>query len=92
MDASSAPFASKTFIEHIARGAAGIGALTYAVRLSSSHPLASLGLGIFMLLAFRGCPICWTIGLVETVYRHARPALRHADHAEPLRQNALHTK
>jgi hypothetical protein len=26
------------------------------------------------LLAFRGCPICWTIGFVETTYRKFKRA------------------
>jgi hypothetical protein len=67
MNASSATFASNSLAEHIIRGVVGIGTLLYAIKISPTHPLASMGLGIAMLLAFRGCPICWTIGLVETV-------------------------
>jgi hypothetical protein len=60
-------FASKTLIEHLARGAVGIGALWYAVTIAAIHPWGSLALGALVLLAFRGCPICWTIGLIETM-------------------------
>ncbi len=65
-------FASRTLIEHILRGAVGIGALWVAVAIAASHPWGSLALGALVLLAFRGCPICWTIGLVETAGRRWR--------------------
>ena len=65
-------FASRTLIEHILRGAVGIGALWLAVTIAATHPLWSLALGALVLLAFRGCPICWTIGLLETAGQHWR--------------------
>jgi hypothetical protein len=65
-------FASGTLIEHVSRGAVGIGALWCALAIAASHPWASLALGGVMLLAFRGCPICWTIGLFETAHQHWR--------------------
>lgn len=64
-------FASNTLIEHVLRGAAGIGALWYALKIAEVHPWGSLALGALVLLAFRGCPICWTIGLFETARQHA---------------------
>ena len=60
-------FASNTLIEHVLRGAIGIGALWMAVAITATHPWGSLALGVLVLLAFRGCPICWTIGLIETI-------------------------
>ena len=65
-------FASQTLIEHILRGAVGIGALWLAVAIAASHPWSSLALGVLVLLAFRGCPICWTIGLFETARQQWR--------------------
>ena len=62
-------FASKTLSEHVLRGAIGIGALWYAVTIAETYP--SLALGVLVLLAFRGCPICWTIGLFETARQYA---------------------
>jgi hypothetical protein len=59
-------FASNTLLEHSLRGFVGTGALWYAVTIAATHPLGSLALGVLALLAFRGCPICWAIGLVET--------------------------
>jgi hypothetical protein len=58
-------FASNTLTEHILRGAIGIGALWIAVAIAVTHPWSSIALGVLVLLAFRGCPICWTIGLFE---------------------------
>ena len=72
-------FASKTLIEHILRGAIGLCFLWFAIDLAYTKPLLSLGLGIITLIAFRGCPICWTIGLFETIYlRYIRFKTRHA--------------
>jgi len=59
-------FASNTLSEHILRGAIGIAALGYALAIAETHPWGSLASGALVLLAFRGCPICWTIGLFET--------------------------
>jgi hypothetical protein len=65
-------FASDTFVEHVLRGAIGIGALWIAVAIAATHPWGSLALGGLVLLAFRGCPICWTIGLFETARQQWR--------------------
>ena len=62
-------FASSSLVEHLARGVVGICALSYAISISAPHPVYSLALAGVSLLAFRGCPICWTIGFVETTYR-----------------------
>ena len=75
MSMSSEPFpktmfASSSLVEHLARGVVGICALNYALSISAQHSVDSLALGGVSLLAFRGCPTCWTIGLVETTYRH----------------------
>jgi hypothetical protein len=65
-------FASNTLLEHGLRGFVGIGALWSAVTIAATHPLGSLALGVAALLAFRGCPICWAIGLVETASQRWR--------------------
>jgi len=62
-------FASDGLVEHVTRGAIGLVALSCAISISGTHPAYSLALGVVSLLAFRGCPICWTIGLLETAYR-----------------------
>ena len=65
-------FASNTLIEHVLRGAIGIGALWLAVAIAATHPWSSFALGAVVLIAFRGCPICWTIGLFETARQQWR--------------------
>jgi hypothetical protein len=60
-------FGSKSLTVHLARGIIGIGALAIGVTQQVAHPwlmFASLPLA---LVALRGCPMCWTVGLVQTV-------------------------
>jgi hypothetical protein len=62
-------FASSSLVEHLTRGVVGICALNCGILISAQHTVYSLALAGVSLLAFRGCPTCWTIGLVETTYR-----------------------
>jgi len=66
-------FSSSSFSEHLVRGILGIGALWAAVWLGTDAGwlgvLGSLVMGIISLAAFRGCPVCWTLGLFSTA-RH----------------------
>jgi hypothetical protein len=60
-------FASKSLLEHLARGIVGLGAFVAAALLAPLHPwlaLAALPVGFVLL---RGCPTCWLVGLVQTV-------------------------
>jgi hypothetical protein len=61
-------FASDNLTEHFIRGVLGIALLWFAIDVAATKPWASLGLGVLMLIAFKGCPVCWTIGLFETIY------------------------
>ncbi len=58
------PFASRTLTEHLLRGVLGFGSVGGAYMIAETHPLGALGLIVLMLVAFRGCPMCWTIGLL----------------------------
>ncbi|MEO3978256.1 hypothetical protein [Streptomyces sp. CAU 1734] len=60
-------FASTSVPRHLVRGAAGFGALAGSVLLLPAVGVWSLLLAPLGLLALRGCPMCWTIGLVRTV-------------------------
>ncbi|MGW2991469.1 hypothetical protein ACWDA9_06875 [Streptomyces sp. NPDC001193] len=60
-------FASATVPRHLARGAVGFGALVGSLALLPVAGAASLLLVPLGLVALRGCPMCWAIGLVETV-------------------------
>ena len=66
---ATSPFASNTIVEHLLRGVLGVAAVTYAIHIAGSHSVLSLGLGICALVAFRGCPLCWTTGLIEMSHR-----------------------
>jgi hypothetical protein len=60
-------FARRTVAKHVVRGVLGIAAFVAAVAPPSPHPvwfIAFLALGLVML---RGCPMCWTVGLVQTI-------------------------
>ena len=59
-------FGNRTLALHLIRGAMGFGALAIAVAAPMSH-WASLALIPVALVALKGCPVCWAIGLVETI-------------------------
>ncbi|MFE6461276.1 hypothetical protein ACFVP0_27940 [Streptomyces cinereoruber] len=60
-------FASATVPRHLARGAIGFGALVGSLVLFRAVGPASLLLAPIGLVALRGCPVCWAVGLLETV-------------------------
>ncbi|MER7623536.1 hypothetical protein [Streptomyces sp. NPDC126503] len=60
-------FASATVPRHLARGALGFGALAGALALLPALGPLSLLLLPAGLVALRGCPMCWVMGLAETV-------------------------
>ncbi|MFD4657372.1 hypothetical protein ACFWP2_17310 [Kitasatospora sp. NPDC058444] len=62
-------FASKSLPEHIARGVVGFGSLIGSVALIPLVGPVSLVLLPVGLFALRGCPMCWAIGLAQTVSR-----------------------
>ncbi|MFF3291710.1 hypothetical protein [Streptomyces sp. NPDC003023] len=62
-------FASPTLLRHLARGAVGFGALTGSFALIPAFGAPSLLLLPLGVLALRGCPVCWSIGLAQTLSR-----------------------
>jgi hypothetical protein len=60
-------FASSTLTEHVLRGVVGGAAFAAAMVYSADVPLLGLVLLPVALIALRGCPMCWTMGLFETV-------------------------
>ncbi|MDX6761105.1 hypothetical protein SIN09_17135 [Streptomyces sp. F8] len=67
--ASASGFASASVPRHLARGAVGFGALIAAFALIPVFGPATLLLAPVGVVALRGCPMCWAIGLAETVSR-----------------------
>ncbi|MFE1412601.1 hypothetical protein ACIGFK_32775 [Streptomyces sp. NPDC085524] len=62
-------FASASLPRHLGRGALGFGSLIGAVALLPVTGPVSLLLAPVGLLALRGCPMCWAIGLAQTLSR-----------------------
>jgi hypothetical protein len=69
-DREGLPFVSASLGEHILRGVLAIGALVLAVvlfNLGAWYAIIGGGLLVaFAFVMFRGCPVCWTVGLVGT--------------------------
>ena len=62
-------FASASVSRHLVRGAIGFGGLIGSFALIPVVGLISLLLLPLGFVALRGCPTCWTIGLIETISR-----------------------
>lgn len=62
-------FASSSIPRHLLRGALGFGSLISAFALLPAVGPVALLLLLLGTVAFRGCPTCWVIGLIETTSR-----------------------
>jgi hypothetical protein len=64
-------FASKSVPEHFVRGMigfAGLSGAAWALSFPGITPfIGAVGFLGVSLVAFRGCPFCWSIGLMNTV-------------------------
>jgi len=65
-------FASQSLGGHLLRGAVAFTLLYWAIANQQAQPFTALLAGAGALLAMRGCPVCWTIGLFETVQQRFR--------------------
>ena len=75
-------FASRNLRAHFFRGAAGLGALGMALWLEQTSAWLSVALVPIAIWFFRGCPMCWTIGLFETAAQ--RLLASHEDVSPPI--------
>lgn len=64
-------FASATVPRHLLRGAVGLVAFLAAFVIAGTTSAAGLLLLPVAALAWRGCPTCWTVGLLQTREREA---------------------
>ncbi|CAM5242018.1 hypothetical protein GCM10010329_44670 [Streptomyces spiroverticillatus] len=62
-------FASKSVPRHLARGAIGLALIGGALALVPVVGPVALLAAPLALVAFRGCPTCWAVGLAQTVSR-----------------------
>ncbi|QTE03052.1 hypothetical protein [Streptomyces cyanogenus] len=60
-------FASKSVPRHLARGAIGFGLIIGSLALVPVAGPATLLAAPLALIAFRGCPTCWMVGLAQTI-------------------------
>ena len=57
-------FTSTSLKAHLTRGGIGIAFLVGAFFTLPPHPLFAISLAVIGLIALRGCPMCWTLGLI----------------------------
>jgi len=60
-------FASRGVTAHLLRGALAATLVAWAVVNLEAHPVLALAAGAVAVVAMRGCPMCWMVGLFETV-------------------------
>ncbi len=65
-------FASQSLAGNLLRGATAFGLLYWAIGARYDSPMLALLAGAGALVALRGCPVCWTIGLAETATQNFR--------------------
>jgi hypothetical protein len=56
----------------VIRGIIGVALLIPAALLFASYPLVSIGLIVASVFPLRGCPLCWTVGMYETLDKSKR--------------------
>ena len=86
-------FGSAFLRAHLMRGAAAAALLAWAIVHQTTHPWLSLGAGAAALVALRGCAMCWTVGLVETLSQGRRDSTlkRHSTASTPPRPRDWHS-
>nr|WP_086825872.1 hypothetical protein [Streptomyces sp. NRRL B-24572] len=62
-------FASKSVPRHLARGLIGFGLIIGSIAMVPVAGPAALLAAPLALVAFRGCPTCWMVGLAQTISR-----------------------
>ena len=60
-------FGSRTIVAHLMRGGIAAGLIAWALMHQSSNPAFAASAGVLAVIAMRGCPLCWILGLVETI-------------------------
>jgi hypothetical protein len=69
MKSGGVTFGSSTISLHVIRGILGLAALYACLAAVNRGSWLWLGLLPVALVSLKGCPLCWTIGLVETIAR-----------------------
>jgi hypothetical protein len=70
-------FGSKTIAVHLMRGLIAATLIGWALAHQSSDTALAVAAGIVAVVAMRGCPLCWTVGLFETIGQRIRIRRAH---------------
>lgn len=65
-------FASRSVRAHVVRGVLGFGLLGATFAAMPTYGWLALIPLVLAVVALRGCPTCWTIGLMQTISRQER--------------------
>jgi hypothetical protein len=65
-------FASTTIAAHVMRGMIAASLIGWALLHQMSNPVFAIAAGVLAVIAMRGCPLCWTLGLFETISERMR--------------------
>jgi hypothetical protein len=65
-------FASRTIVNHVVRGVIAAALIMWALRHETSDPGFAFAAVVAAIVAMRGCPLCWTMGLFETIGERIR--------------------
>jgi len=65
-------FCSRSIGLHLVRGGAALALIFLAAYFGPGQPMLIAPLLIGAVLFLRGCPMCWLIGLVETIRNKRR--------------------
>jgi hypothetical protein len=72
-------FGNKSLVIHILRGILGIAALYVSLATIGQTLWPSLILIPAALFFLKGCPMCWTMGLIETIAMRVRKMRKPRD-------------
>jgi hypothetical protein len=61
-------FGSTTVVAHLMKGATAAALLAWAWLHQSSEPAFAVAALVLAVIAMRGCPMCWMLGLFETIF------------------------
>jgi hypothetical protein len=67
LDRDASALGGASVARHLARGAIGFGLIGGAIALAPSAGPAALLLVLAGMVALRGCPTCWVLGLIQAV-------------------------
>ena len=75
-------FGNRTIGLHVLRGLLGLGALCLALTNVQMHSWTSLFLLFASLFFLKGCPMCWIVGLIETIEFSSSKSAKVPPHPE----------